>query len=67
MSIRPRIVALLALGALAPAVAYVLTDPIAAVTLLNIVLITGCLWVALSPHETGDASGHGDGAIDEAL
>jgi hypothetical protein len=67
MSIQPRLVALLALAALIPAAAYVLTDLIAAVTLLNIVLIAGCLWVALSPHETGEAGSHGDGAADEAL
>jgi hypothetical protein len=52
MSVSPRFVALVGLAALLPAIVFVLAqDFIAVVTLLNVVLITVSLWIALSPHE----------------
>lgn len=62
MSVSPRVAGLLALTSLVPAAAFIyLNDEfIAAVTIVNILLITGSLAVALSPHEDDEA--HADGA-----
>jgi hypothetical protein len=58
MSLSPRVVALVGLAALAPGVTYVLTrEAVAAVTLLNVVLIVASLWVALSPQDNDTADG----------
>jgi hypothetical protein len=60
MNLSPRVVGLLALLALAPAIAFVVlkAEWIAAVTLLNVVLIAGSLAVLFSPHEEhGNANG----------
>ncbi|MFC4406369.1 hypothetical protein [Haloarchaeobius iranensis] len=53
MDVTPRTVGFISLGALAPAVAFIALkgETIAAITLLNVLIITGCLALALSPHE----------------
>ncbi|MFD1644299.1 hypothetical protein [Haloarchaeobius litoreus] len=53
MDITPRVIGLISLAALVPAVVFVALsgETIAAVTLLNVLIITGCLALALSPHE----------------
>ena len=53
MEITPRLVGLLALVALVPAAAFVVVraEWLAAVTLVNVVLIAGSLAVALAPHD----------------
>lgn len=53
MDISPRTVGLISLAALGPAVAFIALkgETIAAITLLNVLIITGCLALALSPHE----------------
>lgn len=53
MDVTPRLVGLLALVALVPAAAFVVVraEWLAAVTLVNVVLIAGSLAVALSPHD----------------
>lgn len=53
MELTPRLVGLLALVALVPAAAFVVVraEWLAAVTLVNVVLIAGSLAVALSPHD----------------
>jgi len=62
MDITPRVVGLISLAALAPAVAFIALkgETIAAVTLVNVLIITGCLALALSPHE--GENGHHDDA-----
>lgn len=64
----PRTAAMLALLALVPVAAFVLgRASIAAVSLVNVVLIFGSLYVALSPVDDGaghgqdNGSGHGSG------
>ncbi|WP_256297990.1 hypothetical protein [Haloarchaeobius salinus] len=64
MDITPRVIGLISLAALVPAVVFVALsgETIAAVTLLNVLIITGCLALALSPHEGehhDDASANG--------
>ena len=52
MSVSPRIVALVTLAALVPGAVFVVSKAtIAAVALLNVVLIFGCLYLIFSPHE----------------
>ncbi len=53
MQVTPRLVGLVALAALVPAAAFVVVraEWLAAVTLVNVVLIAGSLAVALSPHD----------------
>ncbi len=53
MNVTPRLVGLLALLALVPAVAFIVLKSqwIAAVTLVNVVIITGSIAIAMSPHE----------------
>jgi hypothetical protein len=53
MQVTPRLVGLVALAALVPAAAFVVVrgEWLAAVTLVNVVLIAGSLAVALAPHE----------------
>lgn len=60
MDVSPRLVGLLALLALAPAAAFVVLNSewIAAVTFVNVLLITGSIAVALSPHEESAEHGH---------
>jgi VIT1/CCC1 family predicted Fe2+/Mn2+ transporter len=63
MDIEPRLVASLSLGALLPAAVFVVLDarPVAAVTFVNVVLITGALALAMSEHEGhDDHDGHSD-------
>ncbi|MEF8783487.1 MAG: hypothetical protein V5A39_10995 [Haloarculaceae archaeon] len=62
MSLSPRIIALLGLAALIPGAVYILvqSETIAAIALLNVVLIVSALFVALSPHEDHEVA---DGAI----
>jgi len=56
MSITPRLVGLLSLLALAPAAVFVSIggETIAAVTFVNVLIITASLAIAFSPHEGGD-------------
>jgi hypothetical protein len=56
MNVTPRLVGLLSLAALVPAVAFVVfkSEWIVVVALVNIVLIAGSLAIALSPHEHED-------------
>jgi hypothetical protein len=53
MSLAPRIVGLLALAALLPAAAFIVfkSEFIVAVSLVNVLLITGSLFIAMSPTE----------------
>ncbi|WP_257299744.1 hypothetical protein [Haloarchaeobius sp. FL176] len=53
MDATPRTVGFISLAALAPAVAFIALkgETIAAITLLNVLIITGSLALALSPHE----------------
>ncbi len=53
MSIAPRVVGLLALGAIAPVAAFVVLNGewIVAVALVNVLLIAGSLAIAMSPTE----------------
>ena len=53
MSLSPRVVGLLSLSALLPAAAFILgrSEWIVAVSLVNVLLITGSLYVAMSPTE----------------
>ena len=59
MSIAPRRVGLLALVALLPAAAFTVmkSEWIVVVALINVILITGSLAVALSPTEHANANG----------
>jgi len=59
MSIAPRRVGLLALVALLPAAAFTVmkSEWIVVVALVNVLLITGSLAVALSPTEHANANG----------
>jgi hypothetical protein len=59
MSIAPRRVGLLALVALLPAAAFTVmkSEWIVVVALVNVILITGSLAVALSPTEHANANG----------
>lgn len=54
MELTPRLVSLLALLAVVPAVVFVVVgaELVAAVTVINVVLIAGSLALALSPHES---------------
>jgi len=54
MELTPRLVGLLALLALVPAAAFVVlgSELVAAVTVVNVVLIAASLALALSPHES---------------
>ena len=56
MDVTPRLVGLVALTALAPAVAFIVLNSewIAAVTLVNVLIITGSIALLMSPHEGGD-------------
>ena len=60
MDVSPRTVGLISLAALVPAIVFVALkgETIAAITLLNVLIITGCLALALAPHE--DENGHHD-------
>lgn len=64
MNVTPRLVGLLALTALVPATVFIVlkSEWIAVVTLVNVLLITGSLAVALSPHEEehGEHGEHAD-------
>jgi hypothetical protein len=66
MKVTPRLVGLLSLIALIPAAAFIVfnSEWIAAVTLVNVLIITGSLALALSPHEHDqeDYDTHANGA-----
>ena len=53
MSVTPRLVGLLALTALIPAGVFIVagSEWIAAVTLVNVLIIAGSIAIAMSPHE----------------
>lgn len=53
MNVTPRLVGLLALLALIPAVTFIVlqSEWIAAVTLVNVLIITGSIAITMSPHE----------------
>lgn len=63
MKVTPRVVGLLALTAIVPAVVFIVfnSEWIAAVTLVNVFIIAGSLALALSPHEH-DEDAHANGA-----
>lgn len=56
MTVSARVVGLLALGALIPAAAFVVLNAewLAAVALVNVLIIGACLVVAMSPHDHAD-------------
>jgi hypothetical protein len=65
MNVSPRLVGLLSLIALVPAAAFIVfnSEWIAAVTLVNVLIIAGSLAIALSPHEhEHDGDTHANGA-----
>lgn len=57
MTLSPRTIGLVSLAALVPAVAFVVlkSELVAAVALVNVLIISGSIALALSPHEE---SGH---------
>lgn len=61
MELTPRAVSLLALLALVPAAVFVVlgSELVAAVTVVNVVLIAASLAVALSPHDPDDPAPDG--------
>lgn len=61
MNVTPRLVGLLSLIALLPAVVFIVVNAewIAAVALVNVLIITGSISVALSPHDHDHGDGHG--------
>jgi hypothetical protein len=61
MSITPRLVGLLALTALVPAGVFIVSNSewIAAVTLVNVLIIAGSIAIAMSPHDHGDEHANG--------
>ena len=63
MNVTPRLVGLLSLTALIPAAVFIVvgSEWVAAVTLVNILIIAGSLAIAMSPHEH-DESAHANGA-----
>jgi hypothetical protein len=65
MNVTPRVVGLLSLLALVPAAAFILfnSEWLAAVTLVNVLIIAGSLAIAMSPREHGeDHEDHANGA-----
>jgi hypothetical protein len=61
MPITPRLVGLLALTALAPAAAFIVfnSEWLVAVSLVNILIITGSIAIAMSPHEHDEEHANG--------
>jgi hypothetical protein len=53
MDVSPRTIGFIALAALVPAVVFVALsgEIVAAITLVNVLIISGCIALALSPHE----------------
>lgn len=58
-ALEPRVVTVLAVAALIPAVWYVLGRPsaVSAVALVNVLIIAGSLWVAMGPTASTHAAG----------
>ena len=61
MNVTPRLVGLLALTAIIPAVVFIVfnSEWIAAVTLVNVLIIAGSIAIAMSPHDHDDAHANG--------
>jgi hypothetical protein len=65
MEVTPRLVGLLSLTAIVPAVVFIVLNAewLAAVTLVNVLIIAASVAIALSPHEHDhDGDAHANGA-----